>query len=154
MPRSPRTAAPPRTRTRAVATRRRRVVRVAVPVEPVADEEVVYIPADPKEALIRKHTTLRARKTGHGFSLGYAVMVGVILLLVVAGWWFTLDRNLSAQQGMVDPEEPGVTDILQNGMQQFRTEPQAPVLVPPPSAITPETTRTPSAFEQRLQNAQ
>jgi hypothetical protein len=159
MPRTSRaTSVPPRARSRTAVVRARtvtprRVSRVAIKkVAPVSVEEVlrVHSVADPVEALIRKHAPARAARLSARPPIAYYLVALAVVALVVFGWWLTLDRNLQAQRGQVDPTEPGMSEILQGGMTQLRGDTS---LVPP--VIAPEPTpRAPSAFEQRLQDAQ
>lgn len=159
MPRTPRASVPPRTRSRTAVARVRRstpvsrvVVRkpVTARVEAVVPVRQVEEIIDPTEALIRKHAPVRAARASSSFPFGYAFATAFVILLVVFGWWVTLDRNLQAQRSTVDPTTPGVTDIIQGGMTQFQNQPSLPTPVIP----TPPPAHVPSSFEQRLNNAQ
>lgn len=158
MPRTPRASVPPRTRSRAAVARTRTVTaalprtprvtakKAAPKTVPVATE----VHEDPVEELIRKHAPARA---AHHHStkipLGYAIAIAAVVILIVFGWWFTLDRNLHGQYRDPEATDPGVVDIIQGGVNQFQ---RTPSLVPP---VNPNPSPTiPSPFEQRLENAQ
>lgn len=157
MPRSPRSvAAPPRTRTRTTSVARRRVSRVPTKQE---IEEVVEIPVavssprkhhDPTVALIQAHARIRAKNPRMHVRIMHYVVVGLIGLILFVGWVLTLDRNFGAQVQHAQTNEPRVADIIQQGVNQFQApSPMQPIPIP---AVP--TTRAPSAFEQRLEQAQ
>lgn len=154
MTRSLRTAVPSRVRSRTAVARVRRTPRIARartrPSEDASEEAALFQHADPVEALIQKHAPARAAHTRMHFPLGYAVATGLVVLLVIFSWWMTLDRNLQAQRRGVDAGAPGVTEIIQGGMTQFQNTP----VLPPITLPTTPAPRTPSSFEQRLQNTQ
>lgn len=164
MPRAPRASVPPRARSRAAVTRARaprassRSIRVPVkkvatlPTVEIASEVPRELPQDPIEALIQKHAPARAVHARRRLPFGYGVAVFFVIALVVVSWWFTLDRNLGAQRHDPDPTDPGVADIIQNGMSQFQTPTSSPI--PSTPSQTPDSLRSPSAFEQRLERAQ
>ena len=156
MPRAPRpTAAPPRTRTRSTSVARRRVshvptreeveqVEVAVPVA------VTQTPRDHKGALIHAHKQARAKNPRTRVHALQYLAIGAVGALLFAGWWFTLDRNLNTQAVRSTSEGPGVGEIIQTGVNRFQMpSPMEPIPVPVNQAP-----RTPTAFEQRLQQAQ
>lgn len=158
MPRTPRASVPPRARSRAVVARTRTVTAAAARVPRVIAKKTVpkavpvatEVHEDPVEVLIRKHAPARAAHHHNTkIPLGYAVAIAAVIILIVFGWWFTLDRNLHGQYRDPETMDPGVTDIIQGGVDQFQ---KTPSLVPP---VNPNpSSATPSPFEQRSQNAQ
>ncbi len=158
MPRSPRSlSSSPRTvPPRASRTTRRR--RIEVPVsEEVEREELATPVISPKtaskkgssvETLIQKHAKARAKRGIGKLTVGHYIAIGVVSIGLFLGWFLTLDRNMAAQTRLAQKGTLGVTDIIQEGINRFRSTPSAkvPLIVPPPE-------HKPSAFEQRLEQA-
>lgn len=89
------------------------------------DDEPLIIPHE-KQALIRAHADARV-KARTGWGIGYYIGVAASCLVVVSGWWLTLDKNI--RTNMNPGRDPLVqvldesTDDLRDNMEQVADGP-------------------------------
>lgn len=60
---------------------------------PATSDRPKVLSSDEKRELIHAHTEARQGRPS-GYGLGYYIAVGASCLVVVSGWWLTLDTNL------------------------------------------------------------
>lgn len=79
------------------------------------DETPLVVPHQ-KHALIRAHADARV-KARTGWGIGYYIGVAASCLVVVSGWWLTLDQNIRSN---IDPGRDPLVQVLDEGAEGLR----------------------------------
>lgn len=84
-----------------------------------AEHTPLIVPHE-KHALIRAHADARA-KVRTGWGIGYYIGVAASCLVVVSGWWLTLDKNIRTN---LDPGRDSLIDVVSESTQELQQNTQ------------------------------
>ncbi len=85
-----------------------------------SEDHAPLVAPQEKHALIRAHAEAREQARTR-WGIGYYIGVAASCLVVVSGWWFTLDRNVRSN---ISPARDPLVQIIDEGMGDFRKNTQ------------------------------
>lgn len=86
-----------------------------------SEDDAPLIVPHHKHALIKAHADVR-HKVRTGWGWGYYIGVAASCLVVVSGWWLTLDKNIRTN---MNPGRDPLVQVLDSSAQDFQAQLQA-----------------------------